>query len=87
MAKQKTEYLTVEITRGFRFKGQSILPAKKEEKGKAVTPKIIKLEKRFALQLEAASKVKICEDQKTKTNTELPKSDDIDEEMEALASV
>lgn len=85
MAKQKSEHLVAEITRGFRYKGQSILPAKKDEKGK-VTPKIIKLEKRFALQLEAASKVKVCDDQKTKPNTELPKSDDIDEEMEALAN-
>ena len=84
MAK-KPETLVVKITRGFRYKGQSILPAKAAEKGKAVTPKIIKLEKRFALQLEAASKVEICKDQNTKTNTDLPKSDDIDDEMEALA--
>lgn len=85
MAKQKTEYLVATITRGFRYKGQSILPAKADEKGK-VTPKVIKLEKRFALQLEAASKVEICSDQKTKTNTELPKSDDFDDEFDALAN-
>ena len=79
MAK-KPETLVVKITRGFRYKGQSILPAKADEKGK-VTPKIIKLEKRFALQLEAASKVEICKDQKTKTNIDLPKSDDFEDEF------
>ncbi len=81
MAKSKTEYVVAKISRGFRYNGQPVLPAKADEK----TQKIIKLEKRFALQLEAASKVEICVDQKTKSNTELPKRDGVDEEMEALA--
>jgi len=78
------EHVVVKITRGFRYNGKPVLPAKADEKGK-VEDKVIKLEKRFALQLEAASKVEICLDQKTKTNTELPKRDGVDEEMEKLA--
>lgn len=84
MAKSKTEYVVAKITRGFRYNGKPVLPAKADDKGK-VADKFIKLEKRFALQLEAASKVEICKDQSTKPNTELPKRDGVDEEMEALA--
>jgi hypothetical protein len=84
MAKSKTEYVVAKVTRGFRLNGQPVFPAKADEKGK-VNHKVIKLEKRFAMQLEAASKVEICKNQNTKTNTDMPKQDGVDEEMEALA--
>jgi hypothetical protein len=84
MAKPKVEFVVAEVTRGFRMNGQSVFPAKKDDKGK-VTPKVVKLEKRFAMQLESASKVKILDDQKTKTNAELPKREIADDDFEALA--
>jgi hypothetical protein len=84
MAKSKIEYVVAKVTRGFRVNGKPVFPAKADEKGK-VNDKVIKLDKRFAMQLEAASKVEICKDQSTKTNVDLPKQDGVDDEMEALA--
>lgn len=83
MANPKNKTVVAEITRGFRYKGMSVMPAKPDKNGK-VTPRLAELDERFAMQLQNASKVKICTGSE-KANFTLPKSDDIDEEMEALA--
>ena len=83
MAKEKAKKVVVELLRGVRINGQAIHPNKDEldDKGKVKKkgePKYLQVDERFAMQLQAASKARICTGGE-KANTELPSTKDEDD--------
>ena len=83
MSKLKKEYVVAEIERGFRMNGKAVFPAKADEKGKKTEPRRVKLEKRFAEQLQSASKVKICPEGTKENYTDLPTAEEAGDDFDA----